>query len=182
MQEITQSKYQRDLNIYKQASRGQYAVDTPHCKKDTNIDLAKYYCRVAKAIAYRSTCIDKQVGCVITDEHNIIISTGYNGSPKDYPHCDAIGYCIKEKGGVCLAVHAEINAIMKCANIRDIRHIYLTLSPCLECLKVILNTGCTHIYYTELSKQSELWLDNGVRSQIQAKLYGTPPIVIKIDI
>jgi len=124
--------------------------------------LHKYHMSIAKSIALRSTCIDKQVGCVLTDVNNTIIATGYNGAPAGYTHCSKINRCLKQEGASCLAVHAEINAIIKCPDIHRIHCIYVTLSPCLECIKVILNTSCKYIYYDTLSTKSmpakSVWL------------------------
>ena len=187
----TQSIYQkeRDAFKYRQMSnrcdvmQTQYAtLNTLHCKKDPSMDFAKYYCKVAQSIAYKSTCIDKQVGCVITDEHNNILSTGYNGNPSGYTHCTNLGCCLKKEGKVCLAIHAEINAIIKCPDIRAIRNVYLTLSPCLECLKVILNTGCTHVYYSHLSKQSKIWQEQNVRTVLQNRQHKAPLILTQVSI
>ena len=148
---------------------------------DSGNELAKYHCKVAQAIAYKSTCIDKQVGCVITNMYNNVLATGYNGNPSGYTHCTDIGCCLKDEGKVCLAVHAEINAIIKCPDIRAIKNIYLTLSPCLECLKVILNTGCTHVYYAHLSKQSKVWQERNVRTVLQNRQHKAPLVLIQVN-
>lgn len=150
-------------------------------EKEKEIELAKYHCKIAQVIAYKSTCIDKQVGCVITDKHNTILSTGYNGSPKGYAHCTDAGYCAKDRGGICLAVHAEINAIIKCPDIQVIKNIYLTISPCLECFKVILNTGCTHIYYIHLSRQFSIWQNRAsIKTMLQNRQYIAPLIITQV--
>ena len=121
-------------------------------------DIHQYHCAVAEVIALKSTCLDKQVGCLLVDKHNNILATGYNGNPQGYPHCTDLGYCVKEKGQPCLAIHAEMNAIIKCADIQAIDRLYVTLSPCIDCLKVLLNTGCKHIYYTTYSSKSDIWM------------------------
>lgn len=120
--------------------------------------IHQYYMRVAQSTAVRSTCLDKRVGCVITDKDKNIIATGYNGNPRGYSHCANNGYCAKTiiDPLPCLAIHAEINAIIKCADISEIYAIYVTLSPCLEGLKIILNTSCKYIYYSEESKKSSI--------------------------
>ena len=123
-----------------------------------HFSIHQYHCRIAHAIAWKSTCIDKQVGCLIVDKNNNILATGYNGAPKGHPHCTDLGVCAKEKNGLCLAVHAEINAIIKCPDIQKIDRIYLTLSPCMECMKVILNTSCKQVIFTNYSSKSDVWV------------------------
>jgi dCMP deaminase len=110
--------------------------------------------QTAKLIAKQSTCLDKQVGCIIVDKFGYIISTGYNGSPRGFTHCSDIGYCAKERKKHCVAVHAEINAVIQC-NITKIYTIYCTLSPCHDCLKILLNTPCKKIYFSNYSEKSQ---------------------------
>jgi dCMP deaminase len=87
-----------------------------------------------------------------------ILSTGYNGSPSGLPHCTDVGCLVYKSitpdGSVeenCFrTIHAEINAIAQAAkhgssiNNADI---YITHTPCIHCLKVLINTGIKNIYY-----------------------------------
>ena len=62
------------------------------------------YLNVAEAFAYRSTCIKRKYGAVIVKD-DVVISTGYNGSPRGYDNCCDIGecpnwVCIRERGTV----------------------------------------------------------------------------------
>jgi len=110
----------------------------------------QYFMRMARLAATRSNCYRRQVGCVLVDVHNRIMATGYNGVPRDYPHCE-IGSCPREIPGqdlhLCLAIHAEMNAILQCRNIDDIFKIYVTDSPCIPCTSVLLNTNCYQIIF-----------------------------------
>ena len=80
------------------------------------------YLNVAEAFAYRSTCIKRKYGAVIVKD-DVVISTGYNGSPRGYDNCCDIGECPRiklgmhqgEGYGLCRAIHAEQNALLNCS-------------------------------------------------------------------
>jgi len=127
----------------------------------------EYFMEIAKIVAKRSTCLRRQVGAVIVkDKH--ILSTGYNGVPKGFPHCDEIG-CVREKLGIpegerhelCLGLHAEQNAIIQAAvfgvSIKGAT-LYVTHFPCSVCAKMIVNAEIKEVVYLndypdELSKE-----------------------------
>ena len=112
----------------------------------------EYFMNIAKVVATRSNCYRRQVGCVMVDVENRILSTGYNGVPSGYPHCKK-GECPREKNvpgdnlGICLATHAEMNAMIQCHDMDQIFKIYVTHSPCMPCTVVLLNTVCLNIIY-----------------------------------
>ena len=109
---------------------------------------------IATVVAKRATCDRKNVGAVITRD-KVILSTGYNGSPRGLPHCDEVGHELKLMGGreSCIrTVHAEANAITQAAkigvNISD-STIHVTASPCYDCMKLIINSGIKRIVFGE---------------------------------
>jgi len=112
----------------------------------------QYFMEIAHVAAKRSNCYKRQVGCVMIDANNRILSTGYNGVPQGYPHCE-VGKCPRDTPGkdlnICLATHAEMNALIQCHDKDKIWKIYVTHSPCLPCTIVLLNTICLHIIYDE---------------------------------
>ena len=122
------------------------------------------FMQVAEVLAQRSTCARRKVGAVLVNDYHHIIGTGYNGVARGMDHCH-YNYC----GGqhypsgqgleACLAIHAEQNALMQCHNVMEISAIYVTTSPCMHCLKMLLNTGCKMIYYKTLydDKSLDLW-------------------------
>ena len=80
-------------------------------------DKHKYYLDIALAVSKRSTCLRRHYGCVIVKD-DIIIATGYNGSPRGEANCCEIGLC-KRQGAEryscyenCDSVHAEQNALI----------------------------------------------------------------------
>ncbi len=111
---------------------------------------------MAKLAATRSTCLGFPVGAVIVKDRQVV-ATGYNGPPSGSPHCIAQGFCyeglrscIETKALPSRAVHAEANAIAHAA-----KHgistagsrIYVTLEPCLSCLKLIISAGIREVLY-----------------------------------
>lgn len=124
---------------------------------------------VAFALAQRSTCKRRGVGCVLTDELGRILSTGHNGVAKGEQHCTDVpcpgADCPSGTGlDKCQAVHAEQNAIMFCPDVMKIHTCYVTVSPCIHCVKMLMNTGCTRIVFGleyPHSDSEKLWTKNG---------------------
>lgn len=108
----------------------------------------EYFLEIAKVVAKRSTCDRSHVGAVIA-KNKVILSTGYNGAPRGLPHCDDIGHEIVD--GHCIrTAHAEANAIAQAAkNGASIEgaSLYLTISPCYDCFKMIVNAGIKEVIY-----------------------------------
>lgn len=111
----------------------------------------EYFMDITKIVASRSTCDRAMVGCLIVNDDNRIVSSGYNGSISGNPHCDDIGHTMRD--GHCIAtIHAEMNAILYCAregiSIQDCS-VYVTHFPCLNCTKALIQAGIKHIYYMD---------------------------------
>lgn len=100
-----------------------------------------YFMSITKAVALRSPCLSRQVGCVLVDDHDHILSTGYNGPASKVSHCTV---CNRTEPGrnlyECPAVHAEMNALLQCKDVDKVKIIYLTVSPCQICLRMLANT------------------------------------------
>jgi len=116
--------------------------------KDVNFILQ------ATIVSSRSTCPRRQVGCVIVDVNGFIMSTGFNGVPRGRPHCtmnpcEAADAPSGTSLDLCLAIHAEQNALMQCRDIMNIGSIYITHSPCMHCAKMIANTSVNRVFYNE---------------------------------
>ena len=119
----------------------------------------EYFMRIAQLVAERSTCNRAKVGAVIVRDRNIL-ATGYNGAPKGMPHCLDVGcevYQVITPDGTtedhCFrTIHAEINAITQAAKngvAIEGASIYITASPCIHCLKTLVNVGMKTIYYAK---------------------------------
>ncbi|WP_422485597.1 deoxycytidylate deaminase [Gudongella sp. DL1XJH-153] len=109
----------------------------------------KYFMEITELVASRSTCDRAWVGCVIVNDSNRIVSTGYNGSVSGNPHCDDVGHTMRD--GHCIAtIHAEMNALLYCAKegIPVNKCVaYVTHFPCLNCTKSLIQAGIKKIYY-----------------------------------
>lgn len=108
----------------------------------------QYFMEIAQTVAQRSTCDRAHVGAVIERDRRIL-TTGYNGSPAGLPHCDDVGHLMID--GHCVrTLHAEQNAIIQAAlhgvNIQGAT-VYVTHQPCLNCAKMIINSGIKRVVY-----------------------------------
>lgn len=116
--------------------------------------------RIANILAMRGTCYKLQVGCVLVDRQGRILSTGYNGVHRGAEHCrverssgvvqmgrPCPGVGAPEGSDLCQAVHAETNALLQCQDVDLIYACYTTYTPCVRCVKELLNTGCEVIYF-----------------------------------
>ena len=111
------------------------------------------YMELAEKLALRSHCVKAQVGAVLTKDTRIV-SLGYNGPPAGTHNCDQEwpehGCARDSKGSCSLALHAEQNAILyavKNNTTIDGSTLYVTLSPCIACARVIYTMGIKRVYY-----------------------------------
>lgn len=123
-----------------------------------------YFMRIAKVVATRATCDRKLVGAVLVDSNHRIISTGYNGAPEGFPHCDDIGHDLKEIDGrmSCIrTLHAESNALDDAGRSARDGTLYVTVIPCHDCGKRIVHAGIKKVVYEEYyeSRNTGLVLD-----------------------
>lgn len=120
-------------------------------EKQLRYDVA--YLKMAKEWSKLSHCKRKQVGAIVV-KNRMIISDGYNGAPTGYDNC-----CEDEEGKTLWYVlHAEANALMKIAkstNNANGATLYITLSPCKECSKLILQAGITRVVYCNTYKDDD---------------------------
>ena len=119
-------------------------------KKQDRYDSA--YLKMALEWAKLSHCKRKQVGALIV-KNNMIISDGYNGTPSGFDNC-----CENNKGEThWYVLHAEANAILKTAgSTHDCRGatLYLTMSPCKDCSKLVHQAGVIRLVYINRYKDS----------------------------
>ena len=110
---------------------------------------------LAATWARRGTCGRRQVGCVLLDKDSWPVGSGYNGPPSGEAHCSSATPCpgFGARSGtdldLCESVHAEINALSRCRDVREIYTCYVTVSPCASCVKALMNTGCRRIMFAE---------------------------------
>lgn len=127
------------------------------------------FMNLASDLALRSHCVKAQVGAVLTKDTRII-SIGYNGPPAGTHNCDEewpeFGCPRDSKNSCSLALHAEENAILYAVkNGADLNGstLYLTLSPCLACARIIFSSGIKKVWFkNSYAEYKGLLNDEGV--------------------
>jgi len=140
----------------------------------------KYFLDICNTVATNSKCFSRKIGAILVRDKSII-STGYNGPPRGIPQCDyrwgddeslsfwedkvkektalvcprrAIGFKSGEGLDLCLAAHAETNAIVNAARLgisTNNTTMYMNCPiSCKNCLVLIINSGITEIVVTSL--------------------------------
>ena len=127
---------------------------------------------MASLASTRSTCHRRKVGCVLVNSRGHVMATGYNGVAARMPHCIehpeiCPGRDAPSGTGLdgCQAIHAEQNALLQCKDVYAIDTCYTTASPCMTCVKLLLNTGCRRIVFMEEyphPQAKELWESSGL--------------------
>ena len=132
--------------------------------ENKRISKADMYLNCAENFAYRSTCLKRKYGAVIVKD-DVVISTGYSGSPRGYENCCDIGECPRIKRnlhqgegyGMCRAIHAEANALLNCSREQTIgADLYLSCvnpgnhsvhraKPCPLCARQIIQAGIKNV-------------------------------------
>lgn len=124
----------------------------------------KFYIKLALNVAQASYCTRNKVGALIVNNDNVV-AIGYNGTISGFPNV-----CELEDGSTNPEVlHAESNAIAKCAkssNSSNGAALYVTLSPCFECAKIIIQSGIKEVYYLE-----EYRILDGLNLLLKAKIH-----------
>ena len=127
--------------------------------KEIRSDLI--YLKMAETWGSSSHCKRMQVGCLVV-KNKSIISDGYNGSPSGFPNvCES-----EDMVTLPYVLHAEANAITKLAKSTQSSMgstMYVTLSPCYECAKLIIQSGIKRIVFCEVYRNTEplLFLSDG---------------------
>ena len=122
-----------------------------HSDKQDKIDLL--YLRMAYVWAENSRCNRSKVGCLLVKDRTII-SDGYNGTPSGFPNqCED-----RDNKTLSTVIHAEGNAITKVAkstNSSEGATLYVTLSPCFDCAKLIIQAGIKRVVFSELYRNMD---------------------------
>lgn len=133
-------------------------------KNGKRISKIDTYLNCAETFALRSTCLKRKYGAVIVKD-DVVISTGYNGSPRGYDNCCDLGSCPRiernmhqgEGYGICRAIHAEMNALLNCSREQTIgADLYLAgvnpndnsihkAKPCPVCARNIIQAGINKV-------------------------------------
>jgi len=135
------------------------------------ISKTNYYLDIAQTVATRSTCLRKKYGAIIV-KNDIIVSSGYCGSPRGRKNCCDMGSCIREEMNIprgeryelCRSVHSEANAIIAASREQMIdstlyqtcidpatHEIVAPIDSCQMCKKLIINAGIKKVVFRETS-------------------------------
>lgn len=113
----------------------------------------EYFVKMLALVAERATCGRRSVGAVIVSREHHVLATGYNGVPKRFPHCQDEPcpgrYDSSGNSDRCLAIHAEINALLQCRALPAAATLYVSCAPCFSCAKAITNTNIRRVVYVE---------------------------------
>ncbi len=118
----------------------------------------EYFLNLTNLAAKRSTCLRRQVGCLLVKNRRIL-ATGYNGAPSGITHCEVAG-CLRkrlnvpagERHELCRGLHAEQNALLQAANYGIMVRgsiLYSTIQPCIICTKMLINAGVREVVCLE---------------------------------
>jgi dCMP deaminase len=136
-------------------------TDNTNHKRDL---LDQRYLRMASIWAENSYCERRKVGAILVKD-KMIISDGYNGTPAGFENI-----CEDENGSTKpYVLHAEANAITKVArsnNSSDGATLYVTASPCVECAKLIIQSGIKRVVFKDLYRLSD-GIDLMIRAGIE---------------
>ena len=123
----------------------------------------------ASVVAERGTCLRRNYGAIIVSQSNVLISQGYCGAPRGFPHCSEYGVCFRKEKNIpsgeryelCRSVHAEQNTIINAAlhGVRIPPHSKIYVygfdaetkergdgRPCKMCERVIVNAGIVNVF------------------------------------
>ena len=161
-----------------QRTEGPPRGEDPGDEAPDRISLDEYFMRMAHLVKERGTCRRRKVGAVIVRD-KMVVSTGYNGAPRGVPHCSSDTGCLTDdeaiaqgrRASVCMAAHAEINAIVQAGyNNVSVKGgtLFCTTFPCNFCSKAIVNAGVREIVYEE-----------GYPDELSQRILAYTPIVLR---
>ncbi len=107
-----------------------------------------YFMRMAYLAASRASCDRKHVGAIIVSPDHRSVATGYNGAAAGMPSCDEVGHQMADNHCV-RTLHAESNAIDYAGRSAQGCTLYVTVTPCWDCAKRIVNAGIHRVVYDE---------------------------------
>ena len=109
----------------------------------------RMYMNIAYEVAQLSRCNRKKVGSIIVKDGNIL-SFGYNGTPSGFCNECEDNDVTKDE-----VIHAEMNAILKAGKDAQGATMYVTMSPCIQCAKIIKQSNIHLVIYDELYSNTE---------------------------
>ena len=163
-------------NLYCPECRKQYESLQSIAQQNVRPSKISYYLNIAKEVSTRATCLRRKYGAVLI-KNDVIISTGYNGSPRGTKNCIDMNECRREKLNIprgqcyemCMSQHAEQNCIINASRTDMIdSDLYLygmdvntndivnDLDSCQLCKKMIINAGIKRVIFARPNNQYEV--------------------------
>ncbi|MDD5182144.1 MAG: cytidine/deoxycytidylate deaminase family protein [Candidatus Nanoarchaeia archaeon] len=129
--------------------------DNKNSSEHKRPDWDEYFLQILEAVSKRATCGRGRSGAVIVKNKHIL-TTGYVGAPVGLPHCDEVGHLFRKavhtdgttKDHCVRTTHAEANAIAQSAKFGipiEGATLYSTMFPCLDCTKLLINSGIKRV-------------------------------------
>lgn len=137
-----------------------------------------YFHKVCVAIASKSPCLSRQIGAILVRDKSIV-STGYNGPARGYPHC--FGECPRHTKGYksgeglneCPAAHAEANCIANAARIGASTigtTLYMNcVLPCKDCATALVNAGIVEVIVNKLKPYHEMSVKIFIQAEVKTR-------------
>ena len=148
-------------------------------------DKINYYLDIAQTVAERGTCLRRNYGAIIV-KNDVIVSTGYNGSPRGRKNCSDINFCLRDKLNIprgeryemCRSIHAEANAIISASREEMIGStLYMSCldaktgelvsgtSSCAMCKRQVINAGIEYVVIRDTLEDYRIvkvtdWIEN----------------------
>lgn len=155
-----------------------------------------YFHDICVSVSSKSPCLSRQIGSLLVRD-KVVIATGFNGPPRNYPHCEAIlipmedyrvdgeehfsrvcprkaqGYKSGEGLHLCPATHAEANCIASAARIgASVKNSTLYLNciiPCKDCMSLIINAGIIEVVCDKAEPYHEMSLEMAKHAGIKIR-------------
>lgn len=139
--QVKKNNHPRNLNKMTRAAHNK--IHGRNSPPPEQIPIFEVYMRLAEVVASRSHHDEIKVGAVVVSEDmRRVLALGYNGNASGLPHkCDST---IPGESGM---IHAEQNALINAGEHGTDRALFVTVSPCLSCVKLCINAGIKYIYY-----------------------------------
>lgn len=155
-------------------------------KRNDYISWDEYFMGIAVLSSFRSKDPNTQVGCCIVSQNNRILSVGYNGFPQG---CSDDEFPWHREGDSTLdtkypfVAHAELNAILNSRVPLEGAKLYVTLFPCNECAKAIIQAGIKEVVYvSDKYKDTESTIaSKKMLSSASVKCTQIPPIKLSLE-
>lgn len=155
---VSEDKYKFDPKAAHKQDKKNEKLTKSTRRKTVRPDVDTYFLKMAVLVSERATCRRHSVGSVVVKD-KIVISTGYNGAPRNATDCLKLG-CLRDELGIksgehyeiCRAVHAEQNALIQASGSSrgtEGAIMYCTHTPCNSCAKLMANAGIKEVVVFE---------------------------------